>query len=122
MTDSVTGLVPVVVHNSSRHEIRVTDPARQLPLELTTPLYPSGSDMYDVDKFQNEFFGIFENVDDLGVVHNCHHFHERTQRTLFCDPLPPLPKAYFLNVDSEYPVSKGPCIRHKPAAANWRSK
>ena len=30
----------------------------------------------------------------LGVVHNCHHFHERTQRTLFWDPLP-LPKAYF---------------------------
>ncbi len=26
----------------------------------------------------------------LGVVHNCHHFHERTQRTLFCDPLHPL--------------------------------
>ena len=28
----------------------------------------------------------------------CHRFHERTQRTLLCDPLP---KAYFLNVDSE---------------------
>ena len=24
----------------------------------------------------------------LGVVHNCHHFRERTQRTLFCDPPP----------------------------------
>ena len=34
----------------------------------------------------------------LGVVHNCHHFHERTQRTLFGDPLP---KAYFENVDLE---------------------
>ena len=38
----------------------------------------------------------------LGVVHNCHHFHERTQRTLFCDPLP---KAYFENVDSKWPWS-----------------
>ena len=28
----------------------------------------------------------------LGVVHNCQHFHERTQCTLFCDPLPPSQK------------------------------
>ena len=31
--------------------------------------------------------GVFTPI--LGVVHNCHHFHERTQRTHFCDPLPP---------------------------------
>ena len=23
-----------------------------------------------------------DDIDDLGVVHNCHHYHERTQRTL----------------------------------------
>ena len=38
---------------------------------------------------QDNFF-LTQHV--LGVVHNCHHFHERTQRTLFCDPLPPSQK------------------------------
>ena len=36
-----------------------------------------------------------ELFNPLGVVHNCHHFHERTQRTLFCDPLPPSQKRTF---------------------------
>ena len=37
----------------------------------------------------SEIFGGQTTPSILGVVHNCHHFHKRTQRTLFCDPLPP---------------------------------
>ena len=37
-----------------------------------------------------------------GVDQNCQHYQERTQSTLFCDPLPPY-QEYFENVDFETP-------------------
>ena len=48
-----------------------------------------------------------EDGSPLGVVHNCHHFHERTQRTLFCDPLPPSQKRTFKMLIRNNPYQKG---------------